>query len=416
MSISTLNAAIKAFDFKDPDTWLAGVPHDEIAEIRRKTPVYWNDEADGPGFWAVLRHKDIFEVSRNAKLFSSATRNGGHRIFNENEVSVANTNSENMGSPFISMDPPEHQQRRVLLVPPLSQAKLRDMTARIEARAKELFDNISPDEEVEWVEKVSAPFPLMTLVELLNVSPDDWKKLYHWTNALVGEDDPEFRASPEDMAERMGEFGEYIGWLFESRQRDPGDDIASMLANSAPDGKAPDFNQFLADMILVTVGGNETVRNSVSHGVCAFAENPDQWADFCRSEDARASGAQEIVRYASPVLHMRRTAMEDTLIGETPVRAGDKVVLWYVAGNRDETVFEAPNRFDIRREKNRHLGFGTGQHVCVGQRVAELQLRTLFGEMAKRYSGFGIVGKPDRLRSNFINGLKSLNVVPKGRT
>jgi len=405
----------KVFDFKDPDTWLAGVPHGEIAAIRRETPVYWNDEADGAGFWAVLRHEDIFEVSRNPKVFSSASANGGHRIFNENEVSVANTNDSSVGIPFISMDPPEHQKRRMQIVPPLSQAKLKDMSARIEQRARDLLDAVPAGAEIEWVNAVSAPFPLMTLVELLGVAQDDWRKLYHWTNAFIGEDDPEFRASPEDMAGRMQEFGAYVAWLYEARRKDPGDDVASMLANAVVDGKDTELGQFLADMILVTVGGNETVRNSISHGLRAFSDNPDQWALFCASEDHHAGAVQEIVRFASPVLHMRRTATEDTAIGGTRVKTGDKVVLWYVAGNRDETVFSAPDRFDIRRNEGKHVGFGTGQHVCVGQRLADLQIRILFREMSRRFSGFDITREPPRLRSNFINGLKSVSVVPRGR-
>jgi len=404
------------FDFKDPDIWQRGVPHDQIADIRRSTPVYWNEEADGPGFWAVLRFEDIHEVSRNPSVFSSATANGGHRIFNENEVGLTGAGSGELGVPFISMDPPVHQKRRLLLVPRLSSANLKEMTGRIEARARALIDAIPADAPLEWVESVSAPYPLMTLVELLNVAPDDWKKLYHWTNAFIGEDDPDFRASPEDMNARLGEFGAYMSWLFEARRRDPGPDIVSALANAETDGKPASFQQFLADMILVTVGGNETVRNSISNGLLAFADHPDQWRAFCEDPDIRTNAVQEIVRYVSPVLHMRRTATEDTRIGDTKIRKGDKVVLWYVAGNRDETVFEAPDTFDIRRENVRHLGFGTGQHVCIGQRVAELQLRLIFGEMARRFSGFEVAETPLRLRSNFINGLKSLKLVAKGRT
>lgn len=414
--MSLVSASKKVFDFKDPDIWQRGIPHNQIAEIRRASPVYWNEEAGGPGFWAVLRFEDIYEVSRNPSLFSSATANGGHRIFNENEVGLTGAGSTELGTPFISMDPPVHQKRRMLLVPRLSSANLKEMTNRIEARARALIDAIQTDTATDWVESVSAPYPLMTLVELLNLPADDWKKLYHWTNAFIGEDDPEFRASPEDMNARLGEFGAYMAWLFEKRRVEPGSDIASALANAETDGKPVSFQQFLADMILVTVGGNETVRNSISNGLVAFAENPDQWTQFCEYPEIRANAVQEIVRYVSPVLHMRRTATQDTQVGETKVRKGDKVVLWYVSGNRDETMFEAPDLFDIRRENVRHVGFGTGQHVCIGQRVAELQIRIVFTEMARRFSSFDLSAAPVRLRSNFINGLKSVMLAPKGRT
>jgi linalool 8-monooxygenase len=400
------------FDFKDPAIWAAGVPHETIASLRRSTPVYWNDEEDGTGFWAVLRHEDIIEVSRRPDIFSSATANGGHRIFNENEVGLTGAGQGAVGIPFISMDPPDHQKYRMRLAPGFSARKLRELSARIEQRAKDLLGTLSPDAAVDWVETLAAPFPLMTLAELLGVPGSDWQKLYHWTNAFIGEDDPDFRTSPEDIADRMAEFGQYVAWLFEARRREPDDDLISALANAEIDGASVPFEQFMADMVLVTVGGNETVRNSISNGVMTFAQFPDQWALFCEHPELRPKAIEEVVRYVSPVLHMRRTATQDTFIGETAIAQGDKVVLWYVAGNRDEAAYPNPHNFDIRRSGTRHLGFGTGQHVCIGQRLAELQLQILFGEIAKRYSGFEITTPASRLRSNFINGIKSLQVRP----
>jgi len=287
-----------------------------------------------------------------------------------------------------------------------------DMDARIRARARSLVDDIAAGEVVEWVDNVSGPFPLMTLVELMDVPPDDWRKLFHWTNALIGEDDPEMRASPEDMASRMQEFGAYAHWLYSSRKAEPGADIVSMLANASIDGAPMSFGDFLANMILLTVGANETTRNSISHGICAFAANHEQWTAVRRTPEILKTGTREIVRYASPVLHMRRTAMADTTLGGAAIKKGDKVVLWYISGNRDETAIADPDRFDITRTDLKHVGFGTGQHVCIGQRLAELQLRIMFETLAERFSGFEIVGEPSRLRSNFIHGLKTLHVRP----
>ena len=360
----------------------------------------------------MLRHEDIVEVSRRPDVFSSATANGGHRIFNENEVGLTGAGQGAVGIPFISMDPPDHQKYRMRLAPGFSARKLKELSARIQQRAKDLLGNLAADTAVDWVEALAAPFPLMTLAELLGVPSSDWQKLYHWTNAFIGEDDPDFRASPEDIADRMAEFGEYVAWLFEQRRKEPGDDMISALANAKIDGGPVPFEQFMADMVLVTVGGNETVRNSISNGILAFAEFPDQWSLFCEQPELRPKAIQEVVRYVSPVLHMRRTATQDTSIGGTRIGRGDKVVLWYVAGNRDEAAFTAPHRFDIRRNGPRHVGFGTGQHVCIGQRLAELQLQILFGEMATRYSSFEIATPSSRLRSNFINGIKSLELRP----
>lgn len=403
------------FDFKDPDTWVGGAPHDRIAEIRRETPVYWNPESDGAGFWSVLRFEDIAAVSKQPDLFSSASANGGHRIFNENEVSVANTNDSSIGIPFISIDPPRHQQYRTLIVPGLSQARMADMESRIRARAEALVAALTPNDVVEWVDALSGPFPLMTLTELMDVPGDDWVKLFHWTNAFIGEDDPEMRASPEDMAQRLQEFGAYMHALYTSRRENPGADIVSMLANAVINDTPMSFGDFLANMILVTVGANETTRNSISHTICAFAADPEQWRLVRERPEILKAGVREMVRYASPVLHMRRTATADTAIGAQEIRKGDKVVLWYVSGNRDETVIPEPNRFDITRQDLKHVGFGTGQHVCIGQRLAELQLRIMFETLAARFTGFEIAAPPSRLRSNFIHGLKTLPVRPLTR-
>jgi len=412
MEAAKISSPPTSLDFSDPSVWEAGVPHETIAEIRRRDRVYWNPEADGRGFWAVLGFNDIVEVSKKPDVFSSAARNGGHRIFNENEVSLANTNDDSIGTPFISMDPPEHQNYRRLVVPALSQARMANMEARIRARAQDLLDKLEPGRSVEWVDAVSGPFPLMTLVELLDVSADDWKKLFRWTNFFVAEDDPDCRASPDEAAALMQEFGDYVKWLHDTRRANPGSDVVSMLANTEVDGRPMSFGEFMGNMVLLTVGANETTRNSISHGICAFAANPDQWDHVRADPSVLSEGVREIVRYASPVMHMRRTAVVDTMIGSVPIRKGDKVLLWYIAGNRDETAISSPNQFDIRRKNIKHVGFGTGQHVCVGQRLAELQLRIMFGELAKRFTGFEVVNPPRRLRSNFINGLKSLHVKP----
>jgi linalool 8-monooxygenase len=253
--------------------------------------------------------------------------------------------------------------------------------------------------------------PLLTLADLLGVPFDLWPKLYEWTNAFVGEDDPDFRASPEAMAAVLGDFFAFAQDLFDRRRAEPGCDIASLLANATIEGRPIAFGEFVANLILVLVGGNETTRNSLSHAMVAFAAHPEQWDWLREDPDRLRTAVREMVRHASPVMHMRRTATADTRIGDQPVATGDKVVLWYVSGNRDEAVFDHPERFDVTRTSVPHLGFGAGQHVCVGWRLAELQLRVAFGRLAGQVRRFEQVGQPRRFRSNFINGLKNLDLV-----
>jgi linalool 8-monooxygenase len=397
-------------DLKDPDLYVEAVPHDVFAELRREAPVHWNPESDGAGFWALTRYEDIVEVSRQPELFSSANRNGGHRIFNENEVGLTNAGEFGIGVPFISRDPPTHSAYRKVVTPALTPKRLEGIEARISERVAALVEAIPLGETVDIVPLLSAPLPLLTLAELLAVPLDLWEKLYHWTNAFVGEDDPEFRKSPEAMGQTMAEFFAFARELFDRRRAEPGPDIATLLANAEIDGQPIAFPEFVANLILTLVGGNETTRNSLSHTMAAFAAHPEQW-DLIRADPALLNTAvREMVRYASPVMHMRRTAMADTTIAGQPIRKGDKVVMWYISGNRDETVFERPQDFDVSRPTVPHIGFGTGQHVCVGWRLAELQLKIAFGQLAPRVKRFEQIGQPRRFRSNFINGLKNLDL------
>lgn len=404
-------ATTTAPDLKDPRLYEAGVPWETFAGLRRDDPVHWTPEVDGPGFWSVMRHADIVEVSRQPMLFSSAHENGGHRIFNENEVGLTGAGESAIGIPFISRDPPVHTRYRKFIMPALSPARLGGIEARIRDRATKLIDAIPLNETVDCVPLLSAPLPLMTLAELLGVSIDLWPKLYDWTNAFVGEDDPEFRQSPEAMAATLGEFFAFGRELFEARRAAPTGDIASLLANAEIDGEPVPFRDFIGNLILVLVGGNETTRNSLSHSIVALSQNPDQWDLIRRERDVLKTAAPEMVRFASPVMHMRRTAMEDSVVGGQRVAKGDKVVLWYISANRDEAVFPDADRLLLTRKGAQHVGFGAGQHVCVGSRLAEMQLRVAFDILAERVTSFEVQAPPRRFRSNFINGLKNLDVI-----
>ena len=404
-------ATLLATDLKDPGLYEAGVPWDLFAQLRREDPVHWTPESDGAGFWSVMRHADIVDVSRQPQLFSSAYENGGHRIFNENEVGLTGAGESAIGIPFISRDPPIHTRYRKFIMPALSPARLGDIEARIRTRVAQLVADIPLGETINLVPALAAPLPLMTLAELLGVSIDLWPKLYDWTNAFVGEDDPEFRQSPEAMGATLGEFFAFGQELFEARRAEPTGDIASLLANAEIDGAPVPFRDFIGNLILVLVGGNETTRNSLSHSVAAFSANPDQWDAIRADRDVLKTAAPEMVRYASPVMHMRRTAMEDTIVGGQAIAKGDKVVLWYISANRDESAFPDADRFDVRRKGAQHVGFGAGQHVCVGSRLAEMQLRIAFDTLADRVTSFDVQAPPRRFRSNFINGLKNLDVI-----
>lgn len=400
---------MKSVDLKDPDLYLDGVPYGLIAELRRAAPLHWNPESDGAGFWSVLRYEDIVAISKDPETFSSAYANGGHRIFNENERGVAELGEAGIGIPFISTDPPLHRWYRAAVLPGLKLGRVRDMGDRLKARIKRLIDGLEGQQgEFDFVERLAAPFPLMTLAELFGVPVEDIDKLYRWSNAMVGEDDPTLRVSPEQMASTLGEMLDYANFIFDARRAAPQDDILSMLAHGQLHGEPISRADFLGTFILLLVGGNETTRNSIAHGMVAFTENREQWRRLRDDRALMPSAVREIVRYASPVFHMRRTAMRDTVINGQALKRGDKVVLWYMSGNRDERAFAEPERFDIERPGPLHVGFGTGEHTCLGNRLAEVQIGLMFDALLDRLPNLRICGPGRRMRSNFINGYLTL--------
>ncbi|WP_447762934.1 cytochrome P450 [Sphingopyxis panaciterrae] len=397
-------------DLKDPDLYVGGMPYAELAALRAEGSVRWNPESDGAGFWAVLGFDDIVAVSRQADLFSSAHENGGHRIFNENEVGLTGAGESAIGIPFISRDPPTHTQYRKFVMPALSPARLDGIEARIAERVERLFAEVPLNEAIDILPLLTVPLPLLTLAELLGVPAETWHDLHRWTDAFVGEDDPDFRQSPEAMQAVLGEFMGFSAALFDERRANPGDDIASLLANTEIHGEPVPLGDFIGNLILALVGGNETTRNSINHSMIAFANNPDQWDRVRADPGLLPNAVKEMVRYASPVIHMRRTATRDTELAGQAIRKGDKVVVFYPSGNRDERIFADPDRFDVTRPIRQHLAFGAGTHVCVGSRLAEMQLRLAFATMARHVRRFEIAGEPSRVRSNFINGFKRLDV------
>ena len=403
-----------AIDLKDPDIYVAGTPHDVFTWLRANDPIHWNPEADGPGFWAVTRHADILAVSTDPESFSSAKVNGGHRIFDERIASDADIEAS-----MISMDPPGHIPYRRMVMGGFTPARLREMEAGIRKRAVDLIEAMRATAArvagpVDFVSAFAAPYAIQTLAELFGVPSEDGDKLFEWSNAVVGEDDPELRSSPEHMAACVGQMAGYSLDLWARRGERPGDDLISMLVEGARNGAEMGVSRYLGTFILLVVAGNETTRNSISGGLLALEEHPREREKLAADPSMLGHAAQEIVRWVSPVQHMRRTATRDTSLSGVPIKAGDKVVMWYASGNRDEAVFADPFVFDVARSSRpgapRHVGFGTGQHVCLGQRLAELQLRVAFEELLSRLPTLRSVAPPRRLRSNFINGVKELRV------
>ncbi len=406
-------------DLRDPELYLSGIPHELFTTLRRESPVFWNPEPDDPnheGFWGLTRYDDIVAVSKNPKVFSSDAEWGGHRIFDESERALTPRENEEPSQikSMISMDPPEHTQYRATILPGLMSKRVLGMEEGIRRRARTILDSfeqvLDEEGEADFVEKVAVELPIQMLAELFQVPDERQADLFRWSNAIVAEDDPDMRASDEYMAQCWEEMSLYALELYQQRMAEPGDDLISMMVHARIDGEPMTMQRYLAAFGLLIVAGNETTRNSISGGLLALAEHPSQRQLLVEQPDLIAGAVSEIVRWVTPVIHMRRTATVDTEIRGQKIKRGDKVVLWYCSGNRDEDAFERAFEFDVAREGPMQLGFGFGQHFCLGARLAELQLRVVFEELLPRFPRLEPVGEIKRLRSNFIAGIKEMRV------
>jgi cholest-4-en-3-one 26-monooxygenase len=311
---------------------------------------------------------------------------------------------------MLFMDPPRHSRYRKLVnrgfTPRMIAAldeHLRDLTVRI-------VDDAIAKRDCDFVVEVAAELPLEVIAELLGVPREDRFKLFDWSNRMIGADDPEYRVSDDKVMEAQVEMFMYAQSLAEQRRADPQPDIVTTLLNAEVDGDSlteMDFNLFF---MLLSVAGNETTRNAIAHGMNAFLDHPDQWALLVSDPDRYIGGAvEEILRWASPVMFFRRNCTHDIELGGQLIREGEKISLWYISGNRDESVFDEPFRFDITRDPNPHIAFGGGgPHFCLGAQLARLEIKLLFEELATRVPVLESLGEPDRLRSNFIGGIKHL--------
>ena len=397
-------------DLGNPDLYVSGVPHEVFTWLRREDPVHWNPVTNGRSFWSITKYDDIVAISKNPEVFSSAREHGGHRIYDENIVGTAGMGAEETDAPFISMDPPEHNRYRRMISPGFGPSRLKALEGQIHDRVCNILDRLGARKECEFVTEVAAELPIQVLAELLGIPQADRLKLFDWSNSMIAEDDPELRKGPEETAADVRAMIEYSGRLWEERVANPGPDLISMLIHPDADGEVMSKERYLGTFILLVAAGNETTRNSISGGLSTLARFPEQRQRLADNPSLYGTAAAEIIRYVSPIMHMRRTAIADSVVRGKTIRRGDKVIMWYVSANRDEQIFTDPFGFDLTRAEATQLGFGVGQHFCLGARLAELQLRIFFTEFLRRYPNAEPSGPIRRMRSNFVAGIKEMPV------
>jgi len=400
----------KIVDLNDSGSFLHGVPHAAFDRIRREYPVYWNEEnpAWGPGFWNITKYDDIVAVSRDTETFSSAQ---GINIAYppDSDPTVINAVVGNM----ICMDPPLHRVYRKIAQPFFTRSRIAGLEGRIRELATQVLDQALARHEGDFMVDVAAPLPINVLCDILGVPHSDWKLIFDWSNILIGFDDPELGESEEKVEQTFMSLFGYGREMIEDRRKNPRDDLMTAIATAQPEhGESIPETLLNGFFLLMVIAGNETTRNSISGGMLALLENPKEKRKMI--DDPRlceTTGREEILRWVSPVNHMRRTATRDTQIRGQKVTAGDKVVLWYGAANRDPDAFERPHSFEVLRDPNPHLAFGIGEHFCLGARLARLQIKVLFEELLRRAPDVELRGEVRYIRTNFINGIKAMPVL-----
>ncbi|WP_218001604.1 cytochrome P450 [Microtetraspora malaysiensis] len=384
-----------------------GVPHEQLKWLRDNAPVFWHEgdaELGWPGFWAVTKHEDVVHVSRHSDLFSSARRLA---LFNE----LPEEERELQRMMMLNQDPPEHTRRRSLVNRGFTPRVISLLEEHIRDICHRLVDEAEGKSDLDFVTDISAPLPLYVICELLGAPVEDRDKIFEWSNRLIGAEDPDYATTPEEGQAAAAEVYAYAGSLAAARREDPRDDIVTRLIQPNEGGEVLTEDEFNLFVLLLIVAGNETTRNAATGGMLTFFQHPEQWARLVADRAMARTAADEIVRWVSPVNLFRRTATADTEIRGQRIAEGDKVVIFYASANRDAGVFADPDVFDIGRDPNPQIGFGGGgAHFCLGNHLAKLELRVLFEVLSERLPKIGQAGEAARLRSNFINGIKSLPV------
>ncbi|GAA2565606.1 cytochrome P450 [Mycolicibacterium diernhoferi] len=403
------------FDFTDPDIYAERLPVDELAQMRKVAPIWWNAQPEGVGgfddggFWVVTKHRDVKEVSRRSDVFSSLEKTALPR-YKDGTVAAQIDSGKFV---LLNMDAPHHTHLRKIISRAFTPRAIEQLRADLAERARQIAAAAAASGRGDFVEQVSCELPLQAIAGLMGVPQEDRMKLFHWSNQMVGDQDPEFATN--DAISASVELITYGMQMAAERSANPGDDLVTKLMQADVEGHKLSDDEFGFFVILLAVAGNETTRNSITQGMMAFTDFPDQWELFKRKRPGTA--ADEIVRWATPVTSFQRTALEDTELGGVPIKKGQRVVMFYRSANFDEEVFDDPFRFDILRDPNPHVGFGgTGAHYCIGANLARMTIDLMFNAIADAMPDLTPLAAPERLRSGWLNGIKHWQVDYAGST
>ena len=385
------------------DTWGRHVPHDQFDRLRREAPVYWHPEPGGRGFWAITRHADVRTVSHDWRTFSSEL--GATFIPDQDEEVLAQ-----MRLSILNIDPPRHQRYRRLVAKAFTPSVIAALVEEIDRRAVTVIDSVVERHECEFVSEIAAQVPVQMICEMIGLARDQWPRMVAASNDLIGSrNDPEFANVDATLASL--EIYALCDAEAEDRRQNPRDDLMTALVHAEIDGERLDNLELNMFFISLVVAGNETTRNLINHAMVALIEHPYQAQRLRDDASLWDTAVEEMLRWGSSIHNFRRTATCNTEIGGVPIAAGDKVVMYYASANRDESVFPDPHRFDVGRTPNDHMAFGGGGvHFCLGANLARAEIKATMREIVERLPNIGLAGVPDRLTSDFVNGIKRMPV------
>ena len=398
-----------------------GPPHETWTRLRRESPVHRCAPAEFPPFWAITRHADICAISKEPKVFL----NSPGIVVTTAEQARMRESDEGLGMmrTIIEMDPPEHRSFRKLASPWFTPRAVERMNAAVEASAREQIDHMAAagsEGECDFAQEIATAHPLRILSTILGVPREAEPTILRLTNELFGADDPELQRAGSDRNEAIRALGLELFQLFngivEERRANPRDDLASLLANGLVDGQPMGPMETFGYYLITFTAGHDTTKNALAGGMRALAEHPSELAKLKRNPDGVVDAVEEIVRWTAPVNYMKRTAVCDTQVGDQRIRAGDELVLFYASANRDEAIFDDPFEFRVDRETNPHLGFGIGEHFCLGANLARKSQHALWREFIGRVDEVELAGDPVQIASSFVVGLKHLPIRYRFRT
>lgn len=393
------------------ETFIDGQPFDTFKRLRKEAPIYWHEESLDfePGFWALTKHEDIIKVSKDPLTFSSAV--GGHLMtMGDPEVVDPSAVAAIIGN-MIGMDPPDHQIYRKMVAPSFTPKAIRALEVDMRAKIKELLENVEGKGEFNFVTEISEQLPLWVLCEMMGIPESERPKIRDLVNNLT---DASIQQDPNNSFQIWVNYMELFKMgrdMIEERRKNPTDDLMSVVANTKVEGGELPPELLDGFFLLMVIAGNETTRNTLTGGLMALTENPEERQKLLNDPSLISNATDEMLRWVTSVIYFRRTATKDTKIRGQDIKAGDKIVMWYGSANRDEEIFPDGHLFKVDRENaKRHLAFGAGEHLCLGNRLGHMQIRILFEELLARYPNIHSTADPVRIPSNFLAGISELKV------